>query len=195
MNYLPAEASSVLATCTPVHARRVRFTVVPPRHYEERRRFEAAIQERDQYSEDDLQQIMNRAQHEDANNRSDLKRLRGQRITFGQRINLVHDATDRTISFHKIDGSATTASKKRTGAGAASLRVNGALAEYEVAAAKSPGPGAVVRIVPGFDTRIEGDLIRHGDVMGLKYDDSSDVFLHGVSWGVDVRHSWSFLVL
>ena len=194
MNYLPAEASSVLATCTPLHARRVRFTVVPPRHYAKRMQFEAANQELDQYSEDDFQQIMNRAQHEDANNRSDLKRLRGQRITFGQRINLVHDATDRTVSFDKIDGSAATVSKKRTSAGAASPRVKGELAEYEIAAAESPGPGAVVRIVPGFDTRIEGDLIRHGDVMGLKHDDS-EVFLHGVSWGVDVRHSWSFLAL
>ena len=89
MNYLPPQASSVLATCTPLHARRVRFTVVPPKHYEERMKCEAALQEVDQYLEDDLQQIMTRAKHENANNRSDLKRLRGQRIAFGQRINLV----------------------------------------------------------------------------------------------------------
>ena len=66
----------------------------------------------------------------------------------------------------------------------ASERLTGAcppqrdLAEYEVVAAENHGPGAVVRIVPGFDTRIVGDPIRHGDVMGLKYDED-DAFLHG----------------
>ena len=38
--------------------------------------------------------------------------------------------------------------------------------------------GALVRIIPGFDTRIEGDQIRHGDVMGL-VGHESNIFLHG----------------
>ena len=155
VNYLRGDASTAPG---PQQPRQVRFTVCPPTRFEEKR---ALIDAEENWAADPslyTQAQMDDLRFEAERDHEDFDRLKGSGIMFGQRISLHHFASGKSLSF-----------SNRPVGREGGVDSDDALTQMEVIATDEPASGMVLRVMPGFGIRAEGDPVRYGDVIHLKH--------------------------
>ena len=147
LNYLTGDAKTHTA---PKHPRNVRFTVCPPFRFKERQRLADAeenwLADPGLYTKEQMAELRIEASRDEA----DFERLRGNVVTFGQRVSLLQNHTGKMMSFTNaaaaIDGIESSDSKSKADI----------LTQTEVAVTAEPGSGNVMKIMPGFRFRQVG---------------------------------------
>lgn len=142
----------------PQHPRHVRFTVCPPTRYKEKRSLHDALENLASDPQLYTEEEMNDLRYEADRDHEDFVRLKGSPIVFGQRISLHQYHSELTMSF--------STDPVRDGPGDDGGDV---LTQTKVECSDLPEPGMVMRIMPGFQIRREGDPVRYGDVIVLKH--------------------------
>ena len=159
VNYLRGDASTAPAPHQPRH---VRFTVCPPTRFAEKR---ALLEAEENWAADKslyTQAQMDDLRFEAERDHEDFDRLKGSAIMFGQRISLHQFASGKSLCF---------SNRPSVGKGVEDDSDDGvdALSQMKVIATDDPASGMVLRVMPGFNLRSEGDPVRYGDVIQLKH--------------------------
>eukprot|EP01051_Picozoa_sp_SAG22_P023923 SAG22_NODE_6394_length_862_cov_0.920052_1_plen_198_part_10 len=144
----------------PRDQRMARFTICPPFRSAEKQRLNQALDklhaDHQRYTKEQIKEKMEKIAElraEADRDGEDFQRYKGKPIIFGQRITLHQDFSNLTVSFSKASSTDESRTKAHDSA-------YDALTETRMVATSTASSGLVLRIMPGFQIRMEGDRVR-----------------------------------